>query len=88
MILTDAHRIRIIRALLGWDSKTFAARLGVCAGTMTAWERGRSSPQGPKKQELAELCQENQICFLPSGMPVPLSDVVIYKEIINGESNV
>jgi transcriptional regulator with XRE-family HTH domain len=80
MILTDAHRIRIIRAILGWDSKTFAARLGVCAGTMTAWEKGRSSPQGTKKQELAELCQEYGIGFTPGGFPIPFADVLILKQ--------
>lgn len=80
MILTDAHRIRIIRALLGWDSKTFAARLGVCSGTMTAWEKGRAAPQGTKKQELAELCQEYGIGFTPSGFPFPVADVMIFKQ--------
>lgn len=79
MILDDAVRIRVIRALIGMSSKEFATRLGVCAGTLTAWERSRSSPQGTKRQALAELCQEHKIGFTPSGFPFPIADCMIMK---------
>lgn len=34
MIVNEATRIRIVRAFLGMDSKSFATRLGVCAATL------------------------------------------------------
>lgn len=80
MTITDATRIRVIRALIGMSSKDFAERLGICAGTLTAWERSRSAPQGPKRQALAELCQEHGIAFSPSGMPFPIADVMQFKQ--------
>lgn len=79
MTLDDSTRIRVIRALIGLDSKSFAVRLGVCAGTLTAWEKGRSAPQGTKRQALAELCQEHGIGFMPSGMPFPMADCMMFK---------
>lgn len=69
----DATRIRVIRAFLGMDSKPFAARLGVCAGTLTNWERGRSTPTPSRRAELEKLCEENGIGFLPNGYPIPMS---------------
>ena len=80
MILDDSVRIRVIRALLGMSSKDFAVRLGVCSGTLTAWERNRSAPQGTKRDDLAKLCQENGIAFSPSGMPFPIADVMTFKQ--------
>ena len=35
--IDDAVRVRVIRAILGMSSKAFAARVGVSAGTLTAW---------------------------------------------------
>jgi DNA-binding XRE family transcriptional regulator len=79
MILDEATRIRVVRALIGMSSKQFATRLGICAGTCTAWEKGRSTPQGTKRHALAELCQEHGIAFSPSGMPFPIADCMIFK---------
>jgi transcriptional regulator with XRE-family HTH domain len=62
------------------SSKQFAARMVVCAGTLTAWEKGRSKPQGTKRQALAELCQEHKIGFTPSGFPFPIADCMIFKQ--------
>jgi len=82
--IDDAVRIRVIRAILGMSSKTFAARVGVSAGALTAWERGRATPQVLNRQELAKICQEHKIAFAPSGFPLPASDVLIFKEKTNG----
>jgi DNA-binding transcriptional regulator YiaG len=76
----DAMRVRVIRALLGLDSKSFASRLGVSAGTLTAWEKSRATPQLGKRETLAKLCQESGIAFLPSGMPVPAVDCLVFKK--------
>lgn len=57
MIVNTSAQIRVIRALLGMSSKDFAARLDVCSGTLTAWERSRATPNGSARQELAALCQ-------------------------------
>lgn len=80
MIVDDATRIRVVRAFLGMDSKSFSARIGVCVGTLTNYERGRSSPAQRPREELAKLCQENGICFTPSGYPLPVIDHVVFKQ--------
>lgn len=79
MTCTDAQRIRVIRAYLGMTSAAFAARLAISAGTLTAWERGRSAPQGRKRDTLAALCQESGLALLPSGFPVPLVDAILFN---------
>jgi len=76
----DSTRIRVIRAIIGLDSKSFATRLGIAASTLTNWEKGRSAPQLPKRQELAELCQEHGIGFTPSGFPFPITDCMLFKK--------
>jgi DNA-binding transcriptional regulator YiaG len=78
--IDDAVRVRVIRAILGMSSRAFAARIGVSAGTLTAWERSRATPQVLNRNELAKLCQEHHIAFAPSGFPLPASDVLIFKE--------
>lgn len=80
MILDDAQRIRVIRALLGMDSKSFATRLDICANTLTGWEKGRAVPKAAKRQALAELCSEQGIGFTPSGMPFPMADCMMFKK--------
>lgn len=80
MTINDAVRIRVIRALLGLDSKTFAKQLNVCAATLTSWEKGRSSPQGANKEVLAEVCRESGIGFTPTGCPLPIADVMMFKQ--------
>ena len=77
----DSARVRVIRALLGIDSRTFAKTLSVSPGTVTAWEKGRSTPTRAKRNELAQFCQKNGIAFLPSGMPVPRVDLAVTQEI-------
>ena len=79
MCITDSQRIRVIRAIIGMDSKTFAAELSVSAGTLTSWEKGRSTPQPQKRHQLAKLCQRHGLMFMPSGFPVPASDCFIFK---------
>ena len=83
MIIGDAARIRVIRAILGMDSKTFSSRVGVSPGTLTAWEKGRATPQRDKRKTLAELCQSSGIGFMPSGMPIPMSDLLAPQESAN-----
>jgi len=80
VIIDDAARIRVIRAILGFDSKTFCEKIGISPGTLTAWEKGRATPQREKRKTLAELCQAAGLCFLPSGMPIPQSDLLPTEE--------
>jgi DNA-binding XRE family transcriptional regulator len=79
-MIDDACRIRVIRAILGLNSRSFAARVGISPTTMTAWEQGRSTPQSAKRQELAKICHQERIAFLPSGFPVPAVDCLAFKE--------
>lgn len=78
--INDGCRIRVIRALLGMDSRTFAAKVGISPGTLTAWEKSRATPQAEKRHALAQICQENGIGFLPSGFPVPFVDCLLLRE--------
>ena len=70
----------MIRAMVGMESRVFAETLGVSVGTVTAWEKGRSTPQREKRKELAQFCQDKGIMFLPSGCPVPASDLLPSQE--------
>lgn len=79
LMTPESTRIRVIRAYLGMTSAAFAARLGISAGTLTAWERGRSAPRGSKRDTLAALCQESGLALLPSGFPAPLVDAILFK---------
>lgn len=80
MIIDDAARVRVILAILGWESRELAAKIGVTPSTMSNWVKGRSTPQREKRAALAQLCQMRGICFLPSGMPVPQSDLLPTQE--------
>ena len=75
----ESTRIRVIRAYLGMTSAAFAARLGISPSTLWTWERGRSAPQGRKRDTLAALCQESGLALLPSGFPVPLVDAILFN---------
>jgi transcriptional regulator with XRE-family HTH domain len=79
MTIDSSAQIRVIRAFLGMSSRDFAARLGVSTATLTAYEHGRTAPQGSRRQVLAELCRERDIGLLPSGMPVPFAECFALK---------
>jgi DNA-binding transcriptional regulator YiaG len=79
MIVNSSTQIRVIRALLGMSPRDFSARLGVCPASLTNWERGRTTPGPERRQVLAELCQENGLGFMPSGMPVPFAQYFAFK---------
>ena len=83
--ISDGTRIRVIRAMLGHTSKQFCTIIGVTAGTLTAWEKGRAEPQRETRKVLAKLCQDNGLCFLPSGFPIPVSDMLKAQEMHNGK---
>ena len=86
-MISDACRIRVVRALMGLTSRDFAAKIGVTPGVVTSWEKGRYTPQRRSRTRLAEICHEAKIMFLPSGMPVPSEDFIPTQEEINaGES--
>lgn len=78
--IDDSVRVRIIRLLLGIKSKELAARLGITAGALSSWETGRHCPQREKRKLLADICQKEGICFMPSGYPVPMSDLMPVKQ--------
>lgn len=78
MKIDDAMRIRLIRALLGMNSRTFAALLDIEPNTLTHWEKGVTTPNRTKRDILWTLCQEHGIAFSPSGYPFPLADCMIF----------
>lgn len=73
--MDDATTVRVVRAILGLDSQTFAKRMKVSIGTLTNWEKGRAIPQAASRKRLAQLCRKRKLAFLPSGMPVPQEDI-------------
>lgn len=82
MIISEGKRIRIVRVMLGLNSSQFADKIGVQVSTLSLWENGHSSPARDRRERLAELCQSSGIAFLPSGFPIPISDLVSPKETI------
>lgn len=71
MQVQESVRIRLIRALLGMESKSFGARIGVCPATVTNYERGRSTPTEKTRETLQTLCEVHGIWFTPEGYPLP-----------------
>lgn len=80
-MIDDNARIRIIRAMLGLKPGAFATLLGVSTNTITYWENGRAIPRRQHRAKLAEVCSENRICFLPSGYPIPLDELLPMREV-------
>lgn len=78
-MIDEATRIRVIRALIGMNSREFAAALKVTANSITNWEKGRTVPTKLTRRRLARLCQQHNVCFLPSGTPVPMDDCLTFK---------
>lgn len=75
----EATKIRVIRAFLGVNIKTFAARMGSSTTSVYMWETGRATPTLKKRYRLAEICREGGIMFTPSGYPIPVSDCVVFQ---------
>jgi len=73
--ITEAKRIKIVRAMLAVSTQDFANRLQVFPLTICAWEHGRTSPNRDARAKLALIYAKEGIAFLPSGMPVPVSDL-------------
>jgi DNA-binding transcriptional regulator YiaG len=74
-MVTDSRRIRLIRAYLGDSSAEFAKRCGVSTVTITNWEKGRKKPGLIAGTTLAKIIKQAKLILLPSGYPVPISDV-------------
>lgn len=70
-MVTEAVRLRVIRAILGWDGKTFAEVLDVQPATITNWERGRSTPNSTNRKVLSRILSDHHIAIRPDGFPVP-----------------
>lgn len=71
MVIDESTRMRVIRAIIGWDMKKMSQRMDVNPNTVTNWERGRSVPNGSNRKVLAEICAEHNIGIRPDGYPVP-----------------
>ena len=68
-MISEDQRVRVIRAILGWESRAFAEKIGVTPNCVTNWEKGRSVPQEKHRNSLAKICEENRIVFDESGIP-------------------
>ena len=84
MLIDDATKVRVIRALVGMTSADFAKYLGVRVDTITQWEHGRHTPSRVHARHMLALCHERGIAILPCGMPIPYHAVLTLKESTNG----
>lgn len=84
-MIDDSTRVRVIMALLGITSKELAERIGVTQNAVTGWSKGRFSPRQRSRTALAEICYQERILFLPSGMPIFADDFVPKQESNHGE---
>jgi len=80
MEITESAKIRIIRAALGFRVHEFAAKLGITTNTLNNWESGRTQPTGAKREAWNKLCREYGWGYLPSGMPVPMDDILAPRQ--------
>lgn len=71
-MVDEATRIRVIRAILGWDKKTMQKRLKVSQNVIRYWESGTNVPNSRSRKVLAEICNEHHIAIRPDGYPVPV----------------
>lgn len=71
MVISEAMRWRVIRAILGWDKNTLAKRMGINPNTIRYWENGRQSPNPASRKVFSEICHEHSIAIRPDGFPVP-----------------
>lgn len=70
-VIDEPTRIRVIKAILGMDSKAFAKAVGVAQNTVTTWESGRP-PSHESRKAIKTLCDDFGIVFRrKDGMPVP-----------------
>jgi transcriptional regulator with XRE-family HTH domain len=81
MIVNDARRVRVIRAMLEMGSKEFADAIGIGASTLWSWESGRSAPNPEKRDRLQSFCRENGIALSPGGYPFPASELAILYRV-------
>ena len=70
-MISEPTRIRVIKAILGMDSKAFATAIGVAQNTVTGWESGRSVPSHESRVAIKALCDSKGIVFRKDGMPLP-----------------
>ena len=70
-MISEPQRIRVIKAILGMDSKAFAKAVGVDRNTVTTWESGRSVPSHESRVAIKALCDSQGIVFRKDGMPLP-----------------
>ncbi len=74
MVVDDALRIRVIRAIAGMKQGEFCKRLGINPNTLSQWESGKHAPRGDGRKKLAQVCAELNISIRPDGFPVPVSE--------------
>ena len=71
VMVNEATRMRVIRAILGVDMQTFARHFDVSPNTVRNWERGISIPNTINRKTLSGLLLKNRIAIRPDGFPVP-----------------
>lgn len=72
-MIDEPTRIRVIKAILGMDSKAFANAVGVAQNTVTTWESGRSVPSHESRVAIKALCDSKGIVFRKDGLSVELT---------------
>jgi ribosome-binding protein aMBF1 (putative translation factor) len=73
-MVEESTRLRVIRAIIGWDRKTMSSRLGVHPTTVTKWEHGKTTPDTTARRKIETICSEYGIAIRPDGFPVPVSE--------------
>ncbi len=73
-MVSEAMRMRVIRAILGWQIKKMAQRCRVAPGTVYNWENGVSAPRYESRLIIQSILRDNKIAIRPDGFPVPAAD--------------
>ncbi len=70
-MVSEALRIRVIRAIMGISRTDMAKMIDVNPITVRHWECGHYEPQRKLRARIADLCREQNIAIRPDGFPVP-----------------
>lgn len=70
MVVSEAVRWRVIRAIVGCTRVALAKQLGLNPNSIGQWEAGLHSPNSKSREAYAELCKKHNISIGPNGFPV------------------
>lgn len=79
-MISEAIRLKIVRAILDMNQREFARAIGASNASVCCWEAGKTSLSRATRVRLHELCEASGIMFLPTGYPILKSEIMPVAE--------